>query len=99
MNPAIVAKDWPKTTSAFALSPLTPTLSPEYQGEGVIFRPWLTGLQFNEDGDCALLNRVRYILAKVATIRTADLGRLSKLLHEVVFSAFRVYLQSQWTNR
>jgi hypothetical protein len=27
-----------KTTSPFALPPLTPTLSPEYRGEGVIFR-------------------------------------------------------------
>ncbi len=31
-----------KTTSAFAVSPLTPTLSPEYRGEGVIFRPRLS---------------------------------------------------------
>ncbi len=30
------------TTSAFALSPLTPALSPEYRGEGVIFRLCLT---------------------------------------------------------
>ncbi|MCY2992622.1 MAG: cobyrinate a,c-diamide synthase [Planctomycetota bacterium] len=32
----------PKTASAFALPPLTPTLSPEYLGEGVVVRPPLT---------------------------------------------------------
>ena len=31
----------PKTASAFALPPLTPTLSPEYRGEGVVVRPTL----------------------------------------------------------
>ncbi|MCY2996191.1 MAG: family 43 glycosylhydrolase [Planctomycetota bacterium] len=31
-----------KVTSAFASRPLTPPLSPEYRGEGVIFRPCLT---------------------------------------------------------
>ncbi|MCY2991078.1 MAG: glycosyltransferase family 39 protein [Planctomycetota bacterium] len=48
-------------TSAFALPPLTPTLSPEYRGEGVILRPCLgrrsAAVRPVDDSRCCIGNR------------------------------------------